>query len=130
MSTSYLISKCYNIQLLKYVDYHFSYTEVDPVVIAQDGVDMFKKEGFEIIVVDTSGRHKQEASLFEEMLQVSNTIVRKLQNKMFYISLKYYTIKIIYFRNLITLYSLWTQQSVKLVKGRLELLKIKSILVL
>jgi signal recognition particle GTPase len=56
----------------------FSYTEVDPVVIAQDGVDMFKKEGFEIIVVDTSGRHKQEASLFEEMLQVSNAIVRKL----------------------------------------------------
>lgn len=56
----------------------FSYTEVDPVVIAQDGVDMFKKEGFEIIVVDTSGRHKQEASLFEEMLQVSNSIVRKL----------------------------------------------------
>jgi len=51
---------------------------VDPVVIAQDGVDMFKKEGFEIIVVDTSGRHKQEASLFEEMLQVSNTIVRKI----------------------------------------------------
>lgn len=56
----------------------FSYTEVDPVVIAQDGVDMFKKEGFEIIVVDTSGRHKQEASLFEEMLQVSNTIVRQI----------------------------------------------------
>lgn len=52
-------------------------------MIAQDGVDMFKKEGFEIIVVDTSGRHKQEASLFEEMLQVSNTIVRTLLNKMF-----------------------------------------------
>jgi len=51
-----------------------SYTEVDPVVIAQEGVNMFKNEGFEIIVVDTSGRHKQEASLFEEMLQVSNTI--------------------------------------------------------
>lgn len=55
----------------------FSYTEVDPVVIAQDGVDMFKKEGFEIIIVDTSGRHKQEESLFEEMLQVSNAIVSK-----------------------------------------------------
>lgn len=81
--TSYLISKLYSFQLLKYVAYYFSYTEVDPVVIAQDGVDMFKKEGFEIIVVDTSGRHKQEASLFEEMLQVSNTIVRILQNKMF-----------------------------------------------
>jgi signal recognition particle subunit SRP54 len=53
----------------------FSYTEVDPVIIAQDGVEMFKKEGFEIIIVDTSGRHKQEESLFEEMLQVSNAIV-------------------------------------------------------
>lgn len=51
---------------------------MDPVVIAQDGVEMFKKEGFEIIIVDTSGRHKQEESLFEEMLQVSNAIVSKL----------------------------------------------------
>lgn len=55
--------------------YQFSYTEVDPVVIAQDGVEMFKKEGFEFIIVDTSGRHKQEDSLFEEMLAVANAIV-------------------------------------------------------
>lgn len=38
---------------------------------------MFKKESFEIIIVDTSGRHKQEDSLFEEMLQVANAVVRK-----------------------------------------------------
>ncbi|KAK7580519.1 hypothetical protein V9T40_001148 [Parthenolecanium corni] len=56
------------------IPFYGSYTEVDPVVIAQEGVEMFKKEGFEIIIVDTSGRHKQEASLFEEMLQVSNAI--------------------------------------------------------
>jgi signal recognition particle subunit SRP54 len=48
---------------------------VDPVIIASEGVDMFKSKGFELIIVDTSGRHKQEASLFEEMLQVSNAIV-------------------------------------------------------
>ena len=30
--------------------------------------------GFEIIIVDTSGRHKQEESLFEEMLAVSNAV--------------------------------------------------------
>ncbi|XP_077551672.1 signal recognition particle subunit SRP54 [Haemaphysalis longicornis] len=54
------------------IPFYGSYTEVDPVVIAQEGVDKFKGEGFEIIVVDTSGRHKQEDSLFEEMLQVSN----------------------------------------------------------
>ena len=52
-----------------------SYTEVDPVVIAQYGVDKFKADNFEIVIVDTSGRHKQEDSLFEEMLQVSNAVV-------------------------------------------------------
>ena len=31
----------------------FSYTEMDPVVIAQEGVDKFKQENFEIIIVDT-----------------------------------------------------------------------------
>jgi len=38
-------------------------------------VDIFKAENFEIIVVDTSGRHKQEDSLFEEMLQLANELV-------------------------------------------------------
>lgn len=48
-----------------------SYTETDPVRIAQEGVEKFKKESSDLIIVDTSGRHKQEASLFEEMRQVS-----------------------------------------------------------
>lgn len=52
-----------------------SYTEMDPVIIASEGVEKFKSENFEIIIVDTSGRHKQEDSLFEEMLQVSNAVV-------------------------------------------------------
>ena len=56
----------------------FSYTEIDPVVLAADGVEKFKNENFEIIIVDTSGRHKQEASLFEEMLSVYQTIVSAL----------------------------------------------------
>ena len=34
----------------------------------------FKEEKFDIIIVDTSGRHKQEDSLFEEMLQVNNAV--------------------------------------------------------
>lgn len=54
----------------------FSYTESDPLVIAIDGVETFRKDNFELIVVDTSGRHAQEESLFEEMLQISNGIVR------------------------------------------------------
>ncbi|CAI8024514.1 Signal recognition particle 54 kDa protein [Geodia barretti] len=47
---------------------------MDPVVIAQEGVEKFKEDSFEVIIVDTSGRHKQEESLFEEMLQVSQAI--------------------------------------------------------
>ena len=31
----------------------FSYTEMDPVVIAQEGVDKFKEDSFEVIIVDT-----------------------------------------------------------------------------
>lgn len=56
------------------IPFYGSYTETDPVVIAADGVKMFRDESFEIIVVDTSGRHYQEDSLFEEMLGVSNAI--------------------------------------------------------
>lgn len=56
------------------IPFYGSYTETDPVVIAQEGVEKFKSENFEIIIVDTSGRHKQADSLFEEMLQVSNAV--------------------------------------------------------
>jgi len=45
-------------------------SETDPVRIAAEGVEQFRKEGYEIIIVDTSGRHKQETALFEEMVQV------------------------------------------------------------
>ncbi|KAK5982631.1 SRP54 domain-containing protein [Trichostrongylus colubriformis] len=57
------------------IPFYGSYSEMDPVIIAAEGVEKFKKENFEIIIVDTSGRHKQEASLFEEMLQVSNAVL-------------------------------------------------------
>ena len=33
-------------------------SEKDPVKIASDGVKYFKDEGYEIIIIDTSGRHK------------------------------------------------------------------------
>lgn len=70
------------------IPFYGSYTEVDPVVIAQDGVEMFKKEGFEFIIVDTSGRHKQEESLFEEMLSVANAVV-SFYNKVILSSITY-----------------------------------------
>ncbi|WVZ99189.1 hypothetical protein U9M48_044522 [Paspalum notatum var. saurae] len=53
------------------IPFYGSYTESDPVKIAVEGVDKFRKEKCDLIIVDTSGRHKQEAALLEEMRQVS-----------------------------------------------------------
>jgi len=46
--------------------------ESDPVKI---GVERFKKENCDLIIVGTSGQHKQEAALFEEIRQVSEATV-------------------------------------------------------
>ncbi|CAN6860170.1 unnamed protein product [Brassica oleracea] len=46
------------------IPFYGSYTESDPVKIVVEGVDTFKKENCDLIIVDTSGRHKQEATLF------------------------------------------------------------------
>jgi len=51
-----------------------SYTEADPVKIAEEGVNHFKNEKMDLIIVDTSGRHKQEAALFDEMQQIESVI--------------------------------------------------------
>ncbi|PHJ24052.1 signal recognition particle protein srp54 [Cystoisospora suis] len=51
-----------------------SYTEADPVKIAEEGVDQFRKEKYDMIILDTSGRHKQEAALFDEMKQVAEAV--------------------------------------------------------
>lgn len=56
------------------IPFYGSYTETDPAVISKQGVDRFKDEGRDLIIVDTSGRHKQEAALFEEMRQVSAAV--------------------------------------------------------
>eukprot|EP00750_Incisomonas_marina_P008065 INCI15202.1.p1 GENE.INCI15202.1~~INCI15202.1.p1 ORF type:complete len:529 (+),score=131.83 INCI15202.1:123-1709(+) len=56
------------------VPFYGSYTEADPVVIAKEGVEQFKKQGFEMIIVDTSGRHKQSDDLFEEMVRVKDAV--------------------------------------------------------
>jgi signal recognition particle subunit SRP54 len=53
------------------IPFYGSYMESDPVKIAVEGVERFKEENCDLILVDTSGRHKQEASLFEEMRQVA-----------------------------------------------------------
>lgn len=48
--------------------------ETDPVKIAEAGVNYFRKNQYEIIIVDTSGRHRQEEALFDEMIQVQDRI--------------------------------------------------------
>ncbi|KAI3971085.1 hypothetical protein MKW92_018076 [Papaver armeniacum] len=48
------------------------YVETDPVNIAVQGLDKFRKENCDLIIIDTSGRHQQEASLFEEMRQLTD----------------------------------------------------------
>ncbi|ODV90109.1 hypothetical protein CANCADRAFT_31167 [Tortispora caseinolytica NRRL Y-17796] len=56
------------------IPYYGSYTETDPVVVAKEGVQRLKKAGFDIIIVDTSGRHQQERELFTEMQQISAAV--------------------------------------------------------
>lgn len=56
------------------IPYFGSYTETDPVKVAREGVDKFKKEHFDIIIVDTSGRHQQEKELFAEMVQIQQAV--------------------------------------------------------
>lgn len=56
------------------IPYYGSLTQTDPVVVARDGVEKFKKERFEIIIVDTSGRHHQEDALFAEMVEIQSAV--------------------------------------------------------
>lgn len=56
------------------IPYFGSYTETDPVAVAAQGVSKFKKEKFDVIIVDTSGRHKQESELFQEMVQIGRAV--------------------------------------------------------
>jgi len=56
------------------IPYYGSLTQTNPVTVASDGVAKFKKERFEIIIVDTSGRHQQENALFAEMVEIQAAV--------------------------------------------------------
>lgn len=56
------------------VPFYGSYSEPDPVKIAREGVERMKKENFDLIIVDTSGRHHQEVALFDEMRQIATAV--------------------------------------------------------
>lgn len=55
--------------------------ETDPVIVVKKGVSHFKKKDFEIILVDTSGRHTQEEELFNEMKEITHST--KIDNIVF-----------------------------------------------
>jgi signal recognition particle subunit SRP54 len=46
----------------------------DAVSIAKNGVLDFKQKKFNLIIVDTAGRHKEEKALFEEMREIASSI--------------------------------------------------------
>jgi len=56
------------------IPFYGSYTETDPAEIARAGVQRFKEEKYDLIIVDTSGRHKQEDALFEEMREIEEAV--------------------------------------------------------
>jgi len=56
------------------IPFYGSYTETDPAAIAQTGVQRFREARYDLIIVDTSGRHKQEDALFEEMRQIEEVV--------------------------------------------------------
>lgn len=61
--------------------------ESDPINIAMEGVENFKKDGCDLIIIDTSGRHKQKKDLLEELC--------KIYKEMVYIQYYFYLIVLI-----------------------------------
>ncbi len=49
-------------------------SEKNAIKLASQGVNNFKKEGINLIIIDTAGRHKDEKSLITEMKEIANTI--------------------------------------------------------
>ena len=45
----------------------------DSIKMAKQGVEHFKREGVELIIVDSAGRHRREETLMEEMRQIAGS---------------------------------------------------------
>ena len=54
------------------VDFYGDTKNKDPVTIARDGVKKFRDH--EVVIIDTSGRHKEEKSLIIEMQQIAAAV--------------------------------------------------------
>ncbi|RLG45851.1 MAG: signal recognition particle protein [Thermoproteota archaeon] len=46
----------------------------NPVEIAIDGIKKYKSEGYNVILIDTAGRHRNEKELINEMIELERTI--------------------------------------------------------
>ncbi|MEM1885764.1 MAG: signal recognition particle receptor subunit alpha, partial [Candidatus Jordarchaeales archaeon] len=44
------------------------------VDVARRGIEFFREKGVDVVIVDTAGRHKNEADLMEEMKEIANAI--------------------------------------------------------
>ncbi|KAL6121497.1 signal recognition particle subunit FFHSRP54 [Nucleospora cyclopteri] len=53
---------------------YFGSSEADPIKVAKEGVTRFRRSNFDLILVDTSGRHTQEEELFMEMKGVMHEV--------------------------------------------------------
>ncbi|RKP00532.1 hypothetical protein CXG81DRAFT_13106 [Caulochytrium protostelioides] len=49
------------------IPFYGSYTDADPIHVAREGIAEFTRNKFDLVLIDTSGRHTQEGELFEEM---------------------------------------------------------------
>ena len=56
------------------VPFYGSYSQRDPSIIAAEGVSYFKDNGFDMIIIDTSGRHHQDSELFQEMKDIEKVV--------------------------------------------------------
>jgi signal recognition particle subunit SRP54 len=54
------------------VDFYGEPEAKDPAALARRGVDCFK--GYEVVILDTSGRHKEEKGLIEEMQRIAAAV--------------------------------------------------------
>ncbi|MEE8132840.1 MAG: signal recognition particle receptor subunit alpha [Nitrososphaerales archaeon] len=50
----------------------------DPVEITRNGLEYFKTSNFDIIIIDTAGRHKEEKELLEEINNIYKTVTPDL----------------------------------------------------
>lgn len=53
---------------------YFGSDDPDPVKVAKEGVMYFRKNDYDLILVDTSGRHSQESALFTEMKDLVSSV--------------------------------------------------------